>query len=160
MAKSGSTFTGVQLIVMVILRVATGWLILYEGIGRTMNSSGSIASYLSASRGLFSEYFKSLTVHTNLMYALGFVSEWGMLLIGMGLIFGLFTKFFSFSGLVFALIGYLSHPPFLGLNYTPVIQGSYLVVNELFILFFLFLVFILFPTSYSIGLDRLIFGKK
>ena len=160
MAKSRSTFTGMQLTVMVILRFATGWLILYEGIGRTMNSSWSIVSYLSASRGFFSEYFKSLIVHANLMYALGFVSEWGMILIGMGLVFGLFLRFFSFSGLVFTLIGYLSHPPFLGISYVPVIQGSYLVVNELFILFFLFLVFILFPTSYAIVIDRLIFGKK
>ncbi len=160
MAKSGSTLTGMQLSVMVVLRVAIGWLLLYEGIGRTMNSNWSLTSYLSGSRGFLAEHFKSLATHTNLMYVFGAISEWGLILIGMGLVFGLFSRFFSLAGLVFVLIGYLSHPPFFGLNYTSIVQGSYLIVNELFILFFLFLMFILFPTSHLVGLDRLIFGKK
>jgi len=94
------------------------------------------------------------------MYAFDIINDWGLILIGMGLIFGLFSRFFSLAGLVFVLIGYLSHPPFFGLNYTSIVQGSYLIVNELFILFFLFLLFVLFPTSHLVGLDRLIFWKK
>ncbi len=160
MAKSGSSLAGGQLIVMVILRMAIGWLILYEGIGRVMNSNWSLSAYLSGSRGFLAGYFNSLATHPSLMSAFEIISEWGLILIGMGLVFGLFSRFFSLSGLVFVLIGYLSHPPFLGLSYTSIIHGSYLVVNELFILFFLFLLFILFPTSHIVGLDRLIFGKK
>lgn len=160
MVKSRSAFTGLQLIVMVVLRVAIGWLLLYEGIGRAMNSSWSLIGYLSGSRGFFAEYFKSLTTHSNVMYSFEIINEWGLILIGMGLVFGLFSRFFSLAGLIFALIGYLSHPPFFGLSYTTLIQGSYLIVNELFILFFLFLLFILFPTSQIVGLDRFIFGKK
>ena len=160
MAKSRSSLTGLQLSVMVILRVAIGWLLLYEGIGRAMNSSWSLSGYLSGSRGFFAGYFKSLTTHSSLMSAIEMINEWGLILIGMGLLFGLFSKFFSLTGLVFALIGYLSHPPFFGLNYTSIEQGSYLIVNELFVLFFLFLLFVLFPTSHLVGLDRLIFGKK
>jgi len=160
MAKSRSSLTGLQLSVMVILRVAIGWLLLYEGIGRAMNSSWSLIGYLSGSRGFFSVYFKSLITHSNLMYAIDIINEWGLILIGMGLLFGLFSRFFSLAGLVFVLLGYLSHPPFFGLNYTSIVQGSYLIVNELFILFFLFLLFVLFPTSHVVGLDRLIFGKK
>ena len=160
MAKSRSSFTGLQLCVLIILRVAIGWLLLYEGIGRVMNSSWSMTSYLSGSRGFLAEFFKSLSAQTSLMSAFGFINHWGLILIGMGLIFGLLSKYFSLLGLVFVLIGYLSHPPFLGLSYTAMFQGSYLVVNELFILFFLFLLFILFPTSHQFGLDRLVFGKK
>lgn len=158
--KLRSALTGIQLSVMVILRVAIGWLILYEGIGRAMNSNWSLISYLSGSRGFLARYFKSLSAQSNLMSAFEIISEWGLILIGMGLAFGLFTKFFSISGLVFVLIGYLSHPPFFGLSYSSIIQGSSLIVNELFILFFLFLLFILFPTSHIVGLDRLLFGKK
>ena len=160
MVKSRSSLTGLQLSVLVILRVAIGWIILYEGIGRAMNSSWSLTGYLSGSRGVFAGYFTSLTTHSNLMYAIEIINEWGLILIGMGLVFGLFSRFFSFAGLVFALIGYLSHPPFFGLNYTSIVQGSYLIVNELFVLFFLLLLFVLLPTSHIIGLDRLIFGKK
>lgn len=160
MVKSRSSMTGLQLSVMVILRMAIGWLLLYEGIGRAMNSNWSLTSYLSGSRGFLSGYFISLTTHSNLMYAFDIINEWGLILIGMGLIFGLFSQFFSLAGLVFVLIGYLSHPPFFGLNYTSIVQGSYLIVNELFILSLLFLLFVLFPTSHIIGLDRLIFGKK
>ena len=160
MAKLRSSFTGLQLSVMVILRMAIGWLLLYEGIGRAMNSSWSLTGYLSGSRGFFAGYFISLTTHSNLRSAIEIINEWGLILIGMGLLFGLFSQFFSLAGLVFALIGYLSHPPFFGLNYTSIVQGSYLIVNELFILFFLFLLFVLFPTSHLVGLDRLIFWKK
>jgi len=160
MVKSRSSLTGLQLGVMVILRVAIGWLLLYEGIGRVMNSSWSLTGYLSGSKGFFAGYFILLTTHSNLMYAIEIINEWGLILIGMGLVFGLFSRFFSLTGMVFVLIGYLSHPPFFGLNYTSIIQGGYLIVNELFILFFLFLLFVLFPTSHIVGLDRLIFGKK
>ena len=160
MVKSRSSLTGLQLGVMVILRVAIGWLLLYEGIGRAMNSNWSLIGYLSASRGFFAGYFISLTTHSNLMYAIEIINEWGLILIGMGLVFGLFSRFFSFAGLIFVLMGYLSHPPFFGLNYTSIVQGNYLIVNELFVLFFLFLLFVLFPTSHIVGLDRLIFGKK
>jgi len=160
MAKSRSALTKAQLSVMVILRVAIGWLLLYEGIGRAMNSNWSLAGYLSESKGFLAGYFKILAAHSDLMSAVEFINEWGLILIGMGLVFGLFSRFFSLLGMVFVLIGYLSHPPFLGLSYTSLIKGSHLVVNDLFILFFLFLVFIIFPTSHIIGLDRLIFGKK
>jgi len=160
MVKSRSSLTGLQLGVMVILRVAIGWLLLYEGIGRAMNSSWSLTGYLSGSKGFFAAYFISLTTHSNLMSAIAIINEWGLILIGMGSVFGLLSRFFSFAGLIFVLMGYLSHPPFFGLNYTSIVQGSYLIVNELFILFFLFLLFVLFPTSHIVGLDRLIFGKK
>lgn len=160
MVKSRSTLTGLQLIVMVVIRVAMGWLLLYEGIGRAMNSSWSLTGYLSGSRGFLAEYFKSLTTHSSVMYSFEIINEWGLILIGMGLIFGLLSRFFSLVGLIFVLIGYLTHPPFFGLNYASVIQGSYLIVNELFILFFLFLLFILLPTSQIVGLDRFIFGEK
>lgn len=160
MAKSKSSLSVFQLSAMVILRMATGWLFLYEGIGRVMYSNWSLASYLAGSKGFLSGYFKSLASQPGLMQTLNFVNEWGLIIIGLGLIFGLLVKFFSLTGMVFFLIGYLSHPPFMGLSYTSLIQGRYLIVDEFFIGFFLLYAFILFPTSSLIGIDRVIFGKK
>ena len=160
MAKSKSSLNVLQLSTMVVLRLATGWLLLYEGIGRVMYSNFSLSGYLAGSKGFLSGYFKSLAAQPGLMQTLNFVNEWGLIIIGLGLIFGLLVKFFSLSGMIFVLIGYLSHPPFMGLSYTSMVQGRYLIVDELFICFFLLAVFILFPTSHLIGIDRMIFGKK
>jgi thiosulfate dehydrogenase [quinone] large subunit len=55
---------------------------------------------------------------------------------------------------------YLSHPPFVGLNYALPSEGSYFIVDKVMIEFFALVVLSLFPTGHLIGLDRLIFRNK
>jgi len=55
---------------------------------------------------------------------------------------------------------YLSHPPFVGLEYILPTEGNYLFVNKILVELFTFAVLLVFPTNKIIGFDRLIFKKK
>jgi thiosulfate dehydrogenase (quinone) large subunit len=52
---------------------------------------------------------------------------------------------------------YLSHPPFSGLNYALSTEENYLVIDKVFIEFFILRVLAIIPTGKIIGLDRLIY---
>ena len=55
---------------------------------------------------------------------------------------------------------YLSHPPFLNLEYVLPSEGSYLIVNKTLIELGALWVLYLFPTGRIMGIDRIIFGTR
>jgi thiosulfate dehydrogenase [quinone] large subunit len=55
---------------------------------------------------------------------------------------------------------YLSHPPFIGLQYGLPMEGSYLLVNKTLIELAAMAVLFVFPASRVIGLDGLLFRKR
>ncbi|MCK4856067.1 MAG: DoxX subfamily, partial [Bacteroidales bacterium] len=55
---------------------------------------------------------------------------------------------------------YLSHPPFLNLEYVLPSEGSYLIVNKTLIEMISLWVLWLFPTGRIMGIDRIIFGSR
>ena len=75
----------------------------------------------------------------------------GLILIGLGLILGLFTRFSTFAGMLLLALYYLSHPPFPGLSFSVPSEGSYLIVSKTLIELAALLVLYVFPTR--IGLD-------
>ena len=82
---------------------------------------------------------------------------WGLTIIGLALILGLFTRYFCYAGIFLIALYYLAVPPFIGYNYSLPLEGSYLLVNKNLIELVALLVLVAFPTSHIIGLDRLIF---
>jgi len=54
----------------------------------------------------------------------------GLVLIGLGLILGSFTRLATIGGIILLAFYYLSHPPFIGLKYILPMEGSYLVVSK------------------------------
>jgi thiosulfate dehydrogenase [quinone] large subunit len=85
---------------------------------------------------------------------------WGLILIGLGLILGVFTRLAAVSGIVLLSFYYLSHPPLAGLGYIIPSEGNYLIVNKTLIEVFALWVLYLFPTGKWIGIDRFIFWKS
>ena len=81
-----------QLWSLVILRVAIGWHFLYEGIVKLMNPNWSSLGYLMDSKGLFAGVFHSIAGNPSLLNVMDFVNMWGLILIGAGLIVGLFSR--------------------------------------------------------------------
>ena len=143
-----------QLTWLVILRVAIGWHFLYEGIVKILNPNWSPVGYLMDSKGVFSFFYHSLTVNQNVLSVVDFLNEWGLVLIGLGLILGIFTKLATYAGMILLAFYYLSHPPFVGLNYALPNEGSYLLIDKVFIEFCALGVLLVFPTGKYIGLDR------
>ena len=89
-----------------------------------------------------------------------FLNVWGLILIGAGLIVGLFTRRASIAGIVLLAFYYLSHPAMISVNYAMPTEGSYLWVNKNLIELLMLWVIIKFPTWKIIGMDRFLFNKK
>ncbi|MCL1973221.1 MAG: DoxX subfamily, partial [Bacteroidetes bacterium] len=84
------------------------------------------------------------------------INEWGLLLIGLGLICGAFSKIASLSGILLLALYSLSHPFFMDVQYIMPVDGNYLWIDRNMVEMAALLVLIFFPTSQIIGLDRFI----
>jgi len=146
-----------QLWFLVILRVAIGWHFLYEGIVKLLNPNWTAVGYLMDSKGWFAGIFHSIAGNPSAMQVADFLNIWGLILIGLALILGVFTKVAYYSGIALLAMYYLSHPPMLNAAYAIPSEGSYMFINKNLIELLTLVVLMLFPTSRVIGLDRLIF---
>ncbi|MFO7932538.1 MAG: DoxX family protein [Bacteroidales bacterium] len=145
---------------LVILRVAIGWHFLYEGFTKLVNPDWTSLGYLMDSEGWFEGLFLSMAGNPTLLNILDFLNVWGLILIGAGLILGLFTSVAIIAGMVLLGFYYLSHPPVIGATYVIPSEGNYLWVNKNLIELLTLWVLLLFPTWKTVGIDRFIFKKK
>ena len=152
-------YSGWQMWALVILRVAVGWHFLYEGITKLLNPDWSSLGFLMDSKGLFEGMFHSLAGNAALLNVMDFLNVWGLILIGAGLIVGLFTRIAAISGMVLLAFYYLSHPAIIGVTYAIPTEGSYLWVNKNLIELFVLWVLVLFPTWKTVGMDRFVFKQ-
>jgi thiosulfate dehydrogenase [quinone] large subunit len=154
------SYTNTQLSWLVVLRVAIGWHFLYEGLAKLINPNWSSVGFLLDSEGFLGSFFQSLANSPGMVNIIDQMNIWGLILIGLALILGLFSRAACISGIVLLSMYYLSHPPFTGLRYAVPSEGSYLIVNKNLIELIALAVLFVFPSSRYIGIDRLIFVKK
>jgi uncharacterized membrane protein YphA (DoxX/SURF4 family) len=97
---------------LTILRLVVGWHFLYEGLVKLFNPYWSSVSYLMESKWLFSGFFHWLISNRTTLQIVDFLNIWGLILIGLCLFIGLFTRAASISGAVLLMIYYIAIPPF------------------------------------------------
>ncbi len=78
-----------------VLRIAIGWHFLYEGITKIIAGNWSSAPYLAGSRWIFAPVFTAMAANAGIIYVVDFLNVWGMILVGLGLMLGLFTRWAS-----------------------------------------------------------------
>jgi thiosulfate dehydrogenase (quinone) large subunit len=149
-----------QKLTLVALRIAIGWHFLYEGLAKLANPNWTSAGYLVDSAGFMKNLFYSLAANPDILKVVDFLNIWGLILIGLGLILGMFTRVAIISGILLMCFYYLSHPPFTGLKYAVPSDGSYLVINKMVIEALALGVLLVFPTWKEWGLDRWIFSRR
>ncbi len=154
------SYSGSQVTLLVVLRILIGWHFLYEGVTKLLNPSWSSLGYLADSKGIFADMFQNWASNPNAVRTIDFMNEWGLTLVGLGLIMGCLTRISIFGGIVMLGFYYLSHPPMVGYKYALPSEGSYLWVNKNLIEIFALAVLYVFPTHQIVGIDRLIFSKK
>jgi len=138
----------------VILRLFIGWHFLYEGVVKILKSDWTAYPYLMDSSGFFGQYFQAIAENPTLLGISNYINMYGLTLIGLGLILGCFARFASIGGVIFLVLYYLSHPPYIGTEYMMPTEGSYLWIDKNVIEIGALMVLIYFPTSHIIGLDR------
>ena len=85
---------------LVLLRLAIGWHFLYEGIVKLWSPNWSAGGYLMDSAGRFKKLFYQLAGDPSILEVVDFLNIWGLILIGLGLITGLFSRWATIGGIV------------------------------------------------------------
>jgi len=149
-----------QLTWLVVLRVAIGWHFLFEGLVKISNPNWTSYLYLMDSKGVFENVFKAMAENQQSLIIVDQMNIWGLILIGLFLMLGLFSKQATIAAITLLSLYYLSHAPLFGLNYAMPTTGSFWIVDKSLIEIFALAVLLVFPTSKEIGLDRLILKKQ
>ena len=153
-------YSKLQSFAIVILRISIGWHFLYEGGVKILNPHWTAKSYLLDSGGFMKEFFGFIAGNQTILSISDTANAWGLALIGLSLIVGLFTRFSSLAAIFLLLLYYLSHPAFPGVEYLFPSDGSYFLINKTLVELFALLVIYAFPTSHIFGLQRLIKNNK
>jgi len=98
--------------IFTILRIVIGWHFLYEGISKLFNPGWSSTAYLMESKWLFSGFFHWLISNNTTLQVVDFINIWGLIIIGICLFLGFFTRLASISGALLLLLYYIANPPF------------------------------------------------
>jgi thiosulfate dehydrogenase [quinone] large subunit len=146
------------MIAITIMRVVVGWHFLYEGIAKLTAPSWSAAGYLKQARGPFADLFKGLASQPDLLANADLVTMWGLTLVGVLLVLGLFTRLASLAGIGFILLFYFANPPFVGYFYSLPTEGSYLIVNKNLVELCALVVILVTGSGRFAGLDRILHG--
>ena len=110
------------------------------------------------SRGPFAGLFKWLAGEPNLLANADLITMWGLTLVGILLILGLFTRLASLGGIGFIVLFYLCNPPFVGYFYSIPAEGSYLIVNKNLVELCALVVVLVTGSGRFAGLDRIVHG--
>ncbi len=149
-----------QIVALTTLRIAIGWHFLNEGLVKVMNPGWSAYSYLNGAVGPFASLFKSLASNPNILEIINILNQWGLVLVGLGLMLGLLTRWACLGGIALLALYYFANPPFIGLVDASMVEGNYLIVNKNLIELFALWVLLLFPGSKAYGIDRFLNRKN
>jgi thiosulfate dehydrogenase [quinone] large subunit len=146
------------MIAITVLRVVIGWHFLYEGVAKLTSPSWSSAGYLRQARGPFAGLFRWLASEPNLLANADLITMWGLTVVGLLLMLGLFTRLASLAGIGFLVLFYVANPPFVGYFYSIPTEGSYLIVNKNLVELCALVVILMTGSGRFAGLDRIVHG--
>jgi thiosulfate dehydrogenase [quinone] large subunit len=144
------------MIAITAMRVVVGWHFLYEGLAKLTSASWSAAGYMKVSRGPFAAFFHWIAGQPQLLDKANLITMYGLAIVGVLLIVGLFTRLAAIGGIGFVLLFYLCNPPFVGYFYSIPTEGSYLIVNKNLVEVGALAVVVLTRSGLFAGLDRIV----
>ena len=157
---SSYAYTNAQLSWLVVLRVLIGWFFLYEGLAKILSPNWTSYGYLMDSKGIFSPLFTMIAGNPTMMAVADFINIYGLTIIGLLLILGLFERVGYLGAAILLLLYYLSHPPLINVEYLLPSEGTTLWVDKNLVMLVAVIVLYFSPTSKIIGLDRAFFKDR
>jgi len=159
--------SSLQQFALVALRTVIGWHFLYEAYYKITSPAWSpagpltpwsSAGYLKGASGPLAIIFSKLVDH-GLTPWIDRSVKIALLLIGISLVLGLFTRVGAVGALFFLSLFYLLYVPTVGVP-QPNAEGTYLIVNKTLIEAIAVLVLLVFNTGRIAGLDLLLHRKQ
>jgi uncharacterized membrane protein YphA (DoxX/SURF4 family) len=135
-----------------ILRIVIGWHFLYEGIAKLFNPTWSSTAYLMESKWLFSGFFHWLISNNTSLQIVDFLNIWGLIIIGVCLFIGCFTRVASIAGALLLLMYYLANPPFMPSSIPS--TSHFYIINYNLIEAVVLIVIAMFPADYLWSIQR------
>jgi thiosulfate dehydrogenase (quinone) large subunit len=89
-----------------ILRISFGWLFFYAGITKVLNPEWTAEGYISSAK-TFPELY-AWFLQPNILPLVNLANEWGLTLIGVALILGIFVRWATFFGIILMMLYYLA----------------------------------------------------
>jgi len=139
--------TSFQKFFLFLLRITVGWMFFYAGITKVLNPQWSAEGYLKSAKA-FTWFFQML-LDPSVLPIVNFMNKWGLTLLGISLILGLFVRFSSLLGVLLMALYYIA----LGFPYPN--PHSY-IVDEHIIYISILLFFAAVKAGRVFGLD----GKR
>lgn len=129
-----------------LLRISLGWMFFYAGITKILDPQWSAAGYLENAK-TFGGFYDWL-IGPSMLPVVNFLNEWGLLLIGVALILGVFVRLASYAGAILMLLYYM-----------PILQFPYpnahsYIVDEHIIYIAGFLILAAYRAGRSWGLEK------
>src|SRR3989338_9636673 len=94
-----------QKVLLFLLRISLGILFFYAGITKVINPNWSAAGYLKGAQTL-TEFYNFL-LQPSVLPIINFVNAWGMTLLGVSLLLGIFVRLSSKLGALLMLLYYI-----------------------------------------------------
>ncbi|MGV8138870.1 MAG: DoxX subfamily [Mangrovibacterium sp.] len=152
---ANTNYSNMQVFALTFLRVLIGWHFLYEGLVKLYSPGGwSAELFLSHAVGPFAPGLKALTVNSTTLMLVNQINIWGLIIIGLSLFLGVFTKPFKIAGILLLFLYYIAYPPLAFYAVSTPVEGSYWIVNKNLIEIAALLVLVLFPSSHISGIDK------
>ena len=110
-----------------LLRVGMGILFFWAGYTKLIDPTWSAVGYISGSKTFIGFY--NWLLQPNVLPVINFLNEWGLTLIGVALVIGVFVRLASFFGIVLMALYYIPiFPPAHGLVDTHIIYSAAFLV--------------------------------
>jgi len=145
---------------LTILRVIIGWHFLYEGLVKLMNPAWTARPFLEGSRWIFGDLFRWMISGNTGMWIIDNANAYGLTIIGIALILGVFTRVALWSGVALLVSYYLAYPPFGGYSYGFPSEGSYLIVNKNLVELVAMILLVFLDSGQYFGIDMLLRKKR
>jgi uncharacterized membrane protein YphA (DoxX/SURF4 family) len=146
--------------ILLVLRLGLGWHFLYEGLAKLLTPSWTAAPYLALARGPFAPFFHWLGSSPGLLRVIDLLNIWGLVLIGLALMLGCFSRLASAFGVVLLAFYYVAQPALIQTDYRIPLEGHYLFVNKNVVELLALVVFLILPGGTLWGLDRLVWSWR
>ena len=141
-------------VLITIIRVAIGWHFLYEGLSKILQGNWTASSFLMNTSGFFSGFYHVIASSSALLRITDILNMYGLLLIGLALFVGLFSRIASLCGALLLTLYYFAYPPF-GNPMMNASEGHLFIVDKLFIETAV-LIFLFFYPEKGFSIDSLI----
>ncbi|MDR2763780.1 MAG: DoxX family protein [Tannerella sp.] len=140
--------------IITILRIVVGWHFLYEGTVKLF-ADWTSADYLNNTHSFLAGFYQWLAASPVRLEVVDFLNIAGLILVGLSLFFGLWSRWSSVGGALMLVLYYFAYPPF-GISLAlDAHEGSVFVVDKLLVEAVV-LVFLTFSREQGYGLDAFI----